>query len=468
MTTLDVPSGCVDRDHEADASALDEEQITRRIVSRSADRSPRGLASTVRGLIREGELPAGTQLPTVRHLAGRLHVSASTLSEAWGLLAKEGLIHGAGRRGTVVLREREVQTTRRLGQMTWVVGRHGLDLSTGTPDSALLPTISEAMAGIEIAAVKNYQGPSILPELEDVLREDWPGGAPMTMTMMHGAYDAIDRVFAQVLSVGDRVLVEEPTAPLVADLVEAHGAVPIAVSLDQQGVIPSSLQAGLLTRPTALVVQPRAQNPLGIAMTASRAEELAALLQGHKTLVVEDDHSGVVSISPLTSMLSWLPDRVVRILSFSKSHGPDLRLAAISGPPRLMHEIELRRRLGGGWESRLIQHVLLGLLLDPRAAESVEHARLTYQMRRREMAQALERVGVRTHGHDGLNLWVEVDSETTVMRRLAQADIGVCPGSPLTWSRPCRSFIRVTTAALEDGYDRIAEIIADGWSRCDE
>lgn len=458
---LDLPSWGVGKEGGLSAASLGEAQIMHRITSSSQDRSPRGLASTVRNLIREGELSPGTKLPTVRSLASRLHVSASTMSEAWGLLAKEGLIHGAGRHGTVVLREREVQTTRRLGQMTWVVGRHELDLSTGTPDSSLLPTLAEAMTGIEIAAVKNYQGPNILPELEDVLRVDWPSGAPLTMTMMHGAYDAIDRVFTQVLSVGDRVLVEEPTTPAVADLVEAQGAVPIAVSLDDQGVIPSSLQAGLLTRPKALVIQPRAQNPLGIAMSPSRAEELATLLRGHKTLVIEDDHSGILSMSPLTSLFDWIPDRVVRILSFSKSHGPDLRLAAVSGPPRLMHEIELRRRIGGGWESRLIQQILLGLLLDSRAAESVEHARRVYHMRRREMAQALERVNVRTYGHDGLNLWVEVGNETTVMRRLAQADIGVCPGSPLTWSNPSRSFIRVTTAALEDGYDQIARIIAD-------
>ncbi|HAN35327.1 MAG TPA: GntR family transcriptional regulator, partial [Acidimicrobiaceae bacterium] len=59
--------------------------------------------------------------------------------------------------------------------------------------------------------------------------------------------------------------------------------------------------------------------------------ELAALLANSDALVVEDDHSGDIASGALVSLGKWLPQRTVHIRSYSKSHGPDLRLAAVGG-----------------------------------------------------------------------------------------------------------------------------------------
>ena len=83
--------------------------------------------------------------------------------------------------------------------------------------------------------------------------------------------------------------------------------------------------------PGPLFLQPRAQNPAGSAMTARRAKALAGVLAGTATIVVEDDHSYEISTAPLVSLGRWMPDRTVHIRSYSKSHGPDLRLAAVGG-----------------------------------------------------------------------------------------------------------------------------------------
>jgi DNA-binding transcriptional MocR family regulator len=183
-------------------------------------------------------------------------------------------------------------------------------------------------------------------------------------------------------------------------------------------------------------------------MTWQRAEELAALLRPTKVLVIEDDHSGAVSSAPLTSLARWLPDQVVRLQSFSKSHGPDLRLAAIGGPRDIMHKVELQRRFAGGWESLLLQRVLLRLLTDPKSARTIGTAREIYRLRRAAMVGAIASYGLKTSGNDGLNLWVEVENESLALRRLADADIGVCPGSPLTWAHPDTPHVRVTTGVL--------------------
>ena len=52
--------------------------------------------------IRSGALAAGDRLPTVRQLAGDLHLAPNTVAKAYRSLDADGLVHTDGRRGTRV------------------------------------------------------------------------------------------------------------------------------------------------------------------------------------------------------------------------------------------------------------------------------------------------------------------------------------------------------------------------------
>ena len=107
-------------------------------------------------------------------------------------------------------------------------------------------------------------------------------------------------------------------------------------------------------------------------MTARRAAELADVLAAYpEVTVVEDDHAGDIATAPPVSLGTRLPDRTVHVSGFSKSHGPDLRLAALGGPAALITAVADRRLLGPGWSSRLLQAVLLDLLTSGRASAQV-------------------------------------------------------------------------------------------------
>jgi DNA-binding transcriptional MocR family regulator len=68
------------------------------------DGGPKYLALTraLRDAIRAGELPEGTQLPTVRDLAFRLGVTPGTVSRAYQITTQEGLLEATVGRGTFV------------------------------------------------------------------------------------------------------------------------------------------------------------------------------------------------------------------------------------------------------------------------------------------------------------------------------------------------------------------------------
>ena len=186
---------------------------------------------------------------------------------------------------------------------------------------------------------------------------------------------------------------------------------------------------------------------------------LAAELATTETIVIEDDHSGDIATGALVSIGSWLPDRTVHIRSYSKSHGPDLRLAAVGGAGDVVTAVANRRLLGPGWSSRILQAVLLEMLDDPATIDAVATARAEYARRRHLVAAVLESRQVTVTGSDGINLWMTVADERSAFVTLAAQGIGAAPGEPFQ-VRHDTPHLRVTVGLIESGHELIAAQLA--------
>ncbi|VTR78586.1 HTH-type transcriptional regulator TauR [Cellulomonas hominis] len=453
------------------------------------DRSPRGIAAAVSRLVRSGELRPGDRLPTVRRLAADLGVSPATVSGAWQALAAVGLVTSRGRAGTVVLPEPASWLPPRYRDMASggrveAVGAPAeaavavevpaprpalrLDLSTGTPDPELLPPLQRALgriaASTPAAGTGTYLGTPVIEPLERLLRASWPF-TPQRVTVVDGAVDAMSRTLEQLAGFGDRVIVEDPSFPPVFDLCDQLGLERVPVPLDRHGLRPDALEAALRTGAEVIVLQPRAHNPTGVSMSSTRARELAAVIRRHLAAtpgadlhVIEDDHSGEIASSADVSLGTHLPDRVVHVRSYSKSHGPDLRIAAVGGPAAVLDRVIARRMLGPGWTSRLLQHLLADLLVDGEALAAVAQARRTYYARQRALSTALAEHGVVVQPGDGINVWVPVADEATALVRLEAAGIRVARGRPFRAAPPPEGgagHVRVTVGALTGTPDAI-------------
>ncbi|MHA7173030.1 aminotransferase-like domain-containing protein [Arthrobacter monumenti] len=428
----------------------------------------RGVATAVSRAIRDGVLQPGAKLPPIRSVASQLGLSPTTVSAAWALLARSGAIHTNGRRGTRIA---DTQTgSARYRQALDRRGLFTLDLSTGVPDRALLPDLSRVLENLTTAVTpSSYLDEPVVPELIEILRKEWPYEA-QKFTVVDGAMDALEMITRTVVRFGDRVIVEHPTFPLVLDQLEAAGAEIVGVPIDEQGMLPGPLAEALALPAAAVFLQPRAQNPTGISLTPARAEELARIAGAADTVVIEDDSAGSVAWTPAISMGTWLPGQTIHVRSFSKSHGPDLRLAAMSGPEALIQEIVARRQLGQGWTSRLLQRILLGLLIEDHAVKEVDQARSEYRRRRLSFVDALASHDISVQGSDGINVWVPVADESAAVVRLASQGIGVAPGAPFLILPSEGAHIRVTVGSISESCQELAEMVADaafagGWSR---
>jgi len=429
------------------------------LVDAVDDHSAKGIALALSAGIDRGVLRPGERLPPIRRVARDLQVAPATISAAWSQLARAGLIETDGRRGTRV-REASVGPRRYRRALDSHAG-YRVDLSTGLPDPRLLPDLHSAMQRVpRDHTAHSYLEEPVVPALRAVLEESWPNPVE-ALTVVDGAMDAHSQFVAAHLRFGDRVAVEQPCFPPLLDLLEMAGAVPIAVGYDAEGPVVADAVAAVDAGAKVVFFQPWGQNPSGQSLSQSRAEDLAAALAGRDVLVVEDDSAGGTPSGSPVSLGRLLPDRTVLVRSFSKTHGPDLRLAAIGGPAGIVGPIVERRYLGQGWSSRLVQSILLDLLTDESSRTLVADAQATYADRTAAMVDSLAARGVDVPGRDGINVWVPVAEQGAALLHLAAAGVRAASGDPFWISPPGSDHIRITTSSLNGSHDGVADLVAD-------
>jgi DNA-binding transcriptional MocR family regulator len=404
------------------------------------------LVRNVESAVARGELAPGQRLPSVRRLAVEVGLSPVTVAAALAKLRRRGVVLTEPRRGTRIGQGPPIGTPR----PPLPVPAGARDLSRGNPDPALLPDLKRALSGLTLPT-RLYGEPAALPELTALAGEQLRADRipSESLCIFSGALDGIERVLEAHLRPGDRVAVENPGYAALFDLLRARGLVLEAVAVDEHGMHPIELQGALARGASAAIITPRGQNPTGAVLDERRARDLHAVLAGApQTLVIEDDHLGLVAGSELHTTVAGFP-RWAATRSVAKALGPDLRLAVLAGDQETLARVQGRQRCGPGWVSHILQRLVLSLWTDAATQELIARASITYAERRAGLLERLHDRGVRASGASGLNVWVPVDDETGVVGALLQRGWVVAPGMPyrLPGSSPA---IRVTIATLTE------------------
>ncbi len=402
------------------------------------------IAESVERGIREGELTAGTRLPTVRSLASHRGISTATVASAYRELRRRGLVAGAGRLGTTIAPRVPPSPRGRP-----IVPAGVVDLLSGNPDPALLPDLGAAFVELPHEPVL-YGAAGSDPELLALAaaRLDRDGVPSDHLTVVGGALDGIQLALLTHLRAGDRIAVEDPCYPGVIDLASALGLTVLPVAIDDRGPTADGLARALRAGAAACALTPRAQNPFGSAIDAERAAELRAVLAPHPgVLVLEDDHAFDITERPCHSLCEPGRARWAHLRSVSKSLGPDLRLAIMAGDATTVARVEGRRLLAAGWVSHLLQQLVVRMWSDPQAAARTQQVAATYSCRRDALREALAARGIESHGRSGLNVWIPVAHEDATVAALQERGWGVLAGDRFRIASP--RGIRVTTSRLE-------------------
>jgi DNA-binding transcriptional MocR family regulator len=404
--------------------------------------------------VARGRLVPDARLPAVRELAAALEVSPATVAAAYRELRRRGFVVTEGARGTSVAPVPPARVAR-VSQLPAGVR----DLASGNPDPQLLPSLAEVFARLE-PSHRLYGVAAKLPELEVLAAETFAAdGLRGDLAITGGAVDAIERALQTELRPGDRVVVEDPSWPRIADLVRSLGLMIEPVPVDDRGLDPDLLDVALRRGARAMITTPRGQNPSSAATDPDRARALRAVHARYPdALVIEDDYVAGVGGADYVPVHS--PDgRWTVVRSLSKVLGPDLRIALVVGDSLTISRLEGRQRLGPGWISYILQQTAARLLKDRATARLLARAERTYTERRQALVAALAAHGVAAAGHSGLGVWVPLEDEAAAVRELLVAGWAVGPGERFRFNSP--PGIRITTATLEpDDAEVLAEAIA--------
>lgn len=402
------------------------------------------IADSVRGLVRRGDLAAGSALPPIRLLAADLGVNRNTVAAAYALVAAAGVVDSRGRAGTTVLGLPEVG-----GEGEGAGETAAVNLASGNPDPGLLPDWGDAVTGYTPVL---YGADPMDARLREWAQRTLPAGwGQGLVTVTGGAVDAVERLLAAHLVRGDAVAVEDPGFFFSVGTLRVGGYRTVSVDVDAEGITAGSLREALAAGVRAVVCTTRAHNPTGASLTAVRASQLRAQLAAYPdVLVIEDDHFSEIAESAYHSVIAPGTARWAVVRSVSKFLGPDLRLAVLRADADTTARLETR--LGRpSWVSHLLQHVAARLLTSPAAESRLAHAATVYSRRRALLTEALGERGIAVFpATDGLNIWIPLSGdEAQVVGELARAGWAVRAGSAFTaGSRPGSAAVRVTSAAI--------------------
>jgi GntR family transcriptional regulator / MocR family aminotransferase len=366
------------------------------------------ITAQLRDAVTSGVLIAGERLPSTRDLAMTLGVSRTVVTTAYAQLFAEGWLegrHGAGTFVADVAPGLPPALPPGLPPLTTPARQKsaGSGSDRATEMIELQPGIPWA-AGIEPDVWRRAWRqagtlpPSPWPDWHGIpgLRAGLAGylrrSRALNITaenilVTRGVANGLATVASALVSAGDKVGVEEPGYPSAREVLSRAGAEIVPCRVDEHGIVPDELPAGL----RLLYTTPAHQYPLGGRLPVARRQALTAWARATGALILEDDYDGEFryDVAPLPALYSLAPDVVVYLGTASKMLTPVFGIGWLTAHPDLIGLLADKRREISERVPEPVQHALLTLLSSGDLERHVRRMRLEYARRRAVLVQTL-------------------------------------------------------------------------------
>lgn len=283
--------------------------------------------------IAEGRVPGGARLPPHRELAYQLGLGLGTITKAYAVLERRGLVQSIRGRGMFVAS---------------LVSRPAalVDLSINVPphvlgDRLLAATLGRLSQRLGAEAFGAYAPAAGRPEHRGAMAR-WLAGQGLDcpadrVLLCHGAQHALWVAFAAACPPGGVILTEAITYPGAIQIARASGRRLVGLAMDGEGLLPEALEQALARLPGAsprvLYVTPTLQNPTTATMSVGRRHDIVRLCRSHDVTIVEDDVYAALLAPALPPLAALAPERTLHVGGLSKTLSPGLRIGSLALPP---------------------------------------------------------------------------------------------------------------------------------------
>jgi GntR family transcriptional regulator/MocR family aminotransferase len=451
-----------------------------RIEIQRDDRTPmhRQIETSIRALIRGGQLRRGAALPPTRVLAADLGVSRGVVVEAYQQLTAEGYLAGrVGGQTAVAAGQAASATPVRLARSAPA----RIDLSYGRADvssfprAAWLRSIRGVLSGVpnELFGYLSGSGtPQLRTAIADYLnRVRGTVAHPDNVVICTGYAQGI-ALFIHVLAASGakRLALEDPSSGDDAlPIARAAGLDVVGIPVDRDGIRVDRLERSAAD---AVILTPSHQWPTGAVLSAENRAAVLRWAVRRDAVVIEDDYDAEYRYDrmPIGAMQGLAPDRVVYAGSASKTLAPGLRLGWFVMPSHLAGPMSEAKIAADRGSPALEQLALADFITRGEFDRHLRRMRPIYRRRRDALLAALARrlpelepAGISAGLH--LVTWLPPYlDEKAVVEAAYAAGVGV------DGVRPYRieaggtgglifGFATVKEAAIAEGVDILASVI---------
>ena len=305
------------------------------------------------------------------------------------------------------------------------------------------------------------------------------GASPDDVVVTVGGQQALDLVSRVFLDPGDVVLAEGPSYVGALGVFQAAQADVVHVPIDDDGLVPAALAEALETvaragkRAKFLYTVPNYHNPGGVTLSSERRDEILAIAERARLLVIEDDPYGLLGFSgePMPALRARHRDGVLYVSTFSKTFAPGLRVGWVLAPHAVREKLVIASEAQILCPSMFAQTAIATYFATMPWKEQVKTFRQIYQERRDALLSALTEqmpAGTRwTRPDGGFYVWLTLPDglhSKEMLPRAIAARVAYVPGTGFYADGTGGSHLRLsycfpTPERIREGVRRLAGVI---------
>lgn len=359
--------------------------------------------------ILSGLLSHGARLPAHRDLADTLGIALGTVTKAYGILEKRGLVRSVKGSGMFVALANSRNRTL-------------IDLSQNTPPAALtsrsLSTTLASIARRPDMDMFNTYAPAAGHDEHRRLLAQWFNGLGIPadyrqLILTNGAQHALSVALSTVCEPFGRLYVEAQTYSGLIQLSRLLKLSLVGIPMDDEGMDVTALEKRLAEdgeRGGAVYVTPLLQSPSTRIMSLARRQELIRVCRQRGMTIIEDDVYRLARDAQLPQIAKLAPDITLYVNSLSKILNPSLRIGGLLVPETLYSRAESMLRATAMMVSPLSSAIMEQWLLDG-TAETVTQAIEHETKRRYQLAADILGEHIYRSGQPSFHLWMPFSRE---------------------------------------------------------
>ncbi|GAB3262191.1 aminotransferase class I/II-fold pyridoxal phosphate-dependent enzyme [Kineosporia babensis] len=437
---------------------MDNSSPVETLVRDTTGLSAREVLDLIATRITSGDLPAGTQLPTIRGFAASTGLGTSSVAQVWARLADRGLVTTRRRGGTVVA---TLSRWPLAGPPRAFEGWSSVDVSSAHPRPDQLPDLRMALdRSLREPSTNSLQREPITALLQQACEATWPFAA-QDWVSVSGAAEAVLLSTEAATEAQGLVAVQQPMTSGTLGNFRTLGYTVVGIDCDQDGPLPESVAAALAQGARTFIFQPAGTFSVDSWLSVERVAAIAAVLEphAHEVWVIEEDVLGPLLTQSAPTFADVLPGRVLRLASFCRAFGLDLRTTVLGGSRELIERVRKLRSHGILAQSRILQNALAHLLTDDEALTLVRTAAQQYAARASALTRALGERDVPTLTPPGkFVVWLPAENEDEALAELANRGVVLGHSNRTFVTPPTPALIRIGTPQLPENPELIQEL----------